>query len=133
MSTAEAMRNVDRELESGIEGVLKQNLNVVSMKQSKVERYVAPDPESDQEQLASASRKAITIRKQQIADTRKGLKATLASLAAARKDAKARHERLMADLAEREAEAKEQAAKDIAAAQKIVSSCEAALEILTAE
>lgn len=136
MSTTEAIRNIDREVAADLERKMAEAFppKVVAMKQQpKVERYVAPDPESDRDRLESSSRKAITIRKQQIADTKKGLKATLASLAAARKDAKARYDRLMADLSEREAEAKERAAQDIAAAQKIVSACEASLEILTAE
>lgn len=133
MSTAQALRNVDRELEAGIEDVLKKNMNVVSIKKSPVSRYVAPDPENEQDRIAAAHRHSITKRKQRISDTKKGLKATLASIAAARKEEKARHEAALANLAEREAEAKAQAARDIEADQKIVSSCEAALEILTAE
>lgn len=129
MSTAQALRNLERDL--GAE--LDRDMNVVALKKSPVSRYVAPDPENEQERLASANRKAITIRKQRIADTKKGLKATLASITAARKEEKARHEAALADLAERETEAKAQAARDIEADQKIVSSCEAALEILTAE
>jgi len=129
MSTAQALRNLERDL--GAE--LDRDMNVVALKKPTVSRYVAPDPENEQERLASANRKAITIRKQRIADTKKGLKATLASIAAARKEEKARHDTALADLAERETEAKAQAARDIEADQKIVSSCEAALEILTAE
>lgn len=129
MSTAQALRNLERDL--GAE--LDRDMNVVALKKPTVSRYVAPDPENEQERLASANRKAITIRKQRIADTKKGLKATLASITAARKEEKARHDAALADLAEREAEAKAQAARDIEADQKIVSSCEAALEILTAE
>lgn len=129
MSTAQALRNLERDL--GAE--LDREMNVVALKKSPVSRYVAPDPENEQERLASANRKAITMRKQRIADTKKGLKATLAGIATARKQEKARHEAALAELAEREAEAKAQAAKDIEADQKIVSSCEAALEILTTE
>lgn len=129
MSTAQALRNLERDL--GAE--LDREMNVVALKKSPVSRYVAPDPENDQDRIAAAHRHSITKRKQRIADTKKGLKATLASITAARKQEKARHEAALAELAEREAEAKAQAAKDIEADQKIVSSCEAALEILTAE
>lgn len=129
MSTAQALRNLERDL--GAE--LDRDMNVVALKKSPVSRYVAPDPENDQDRIAAAHRHSITKRKQRIADTKKGLKATLASITAARKEEKARHEAALTELADREAEAKAQAARDIDADQKIVSSCEAALEILTAE
>lgn len=129
MSTAQALRNLERDL--GAE--LDRDMNVVALKKSPVSRYVAPDPENEQDRIAAAHRHSITKRKQRISDTKKGLKATLASIAAARKEEKARHDAALSDLAERETEAKAQAARDIEADQKIVSSCEAALEILTAE
>lgn len=129
MSTAQALRNLERDL--GAE--LDRDMKVVSLKKSPVSRYVAPDPENEQDRIAAAHRHSITKRKQRISDTKKGLKATLAGIATARKQEKARHEAALAELAEREAEAKAQAAKDIEADQKIVSSCEAALEILTVE
>lgn len=129
MSTAQALRNLERDL--GAE--LDRDMNVVALKKSPVSRYVAPDPENEQERIAAAHRHSITKRKQRIADTRKGLKATLASIAKARKEEKARHDAALADLADREAEAKAQADRDIDADRTIVSSCEAALEILAAE
>lgn len=129
MSTAQALRNLERDL--GAE--LDREMKVVALKKSPISRYVAPDPENEQDRIAAAHRHSITKRKQRISDTKKGLKATLAGIATARKQEKARHEAALVELAEREAEAKAQAAKDIEADQKIVSSCEAALEILTAE
>lgn len=129
MSIAQALRNLERDL--GAE--LDRDMNVVALKEPTVSRYVASDPENEQDRLAAAHRHSIAKRKQRIADTKKNLKATLASIAAARKEEKARHEAALADLAEREIEAKAQAARDIEADQKIVSSCEAALEILMAE
>lgn len=129
MSTAQALRNLERDL--GAE--LDRDMNVVALKKSPVSRYVAPDPENEQDRIAAAHRHSITKRKQRISDTKKGLKATLAGIATARKQEKARHEAALAELADREAEAKAQAARDMDADQKIVSSCEAALEILTAE
>jgi len=133
---SQAMRNVDRELEAEMAQKLAEEFSlekIVSLKKQAVSQYLAPDPEKEQDRIAAAHRHSITKRKQRISDTKKGLKATLASIAAARKEEKARHEAALADLAERETEAKAQAARDIEADQKIVSSCEAALEILTAE
>lgn len=129
MSTAQALRNLERDLGDEMD----RDMNVVALKKSPVSRYVAPDPENEQDRIAAAHRHSITKRKQRISDTKKGLKATLAGIATARKQEKARHEAALAELADREAEAKAQAARDMDADQKIVSSCEAALEILTAD
>lgn len=134
MSTQQAMRNVDRELEDGLGAVLEKNLNVVAMKkQPTVSKYDAPNPEEDMNQIAAVHRQSIMKRTQRISDTKKGLKATLASIAMARKEEKARHDAVLADLVEREAEAKAQASIDIDRDQKVVASNEAALKILTAE
>lgn len=133
MSTAQAMRNVDRELEDGLGAVLEKNLNVVAMKQPKVERYIAPDPEGDMDRLLASSRKAIASRQQRIADTRKGLKATLASLAAQKKQAKAEFDALVANLAAREVEAKAQADKDIKGDEAYIAFCQAGLDAAPAE
>jgi len=89
MSTAQALRNLERDL--GAE--LDRDMNVVALKKSPVSLYVAPDPENEQDRIAAAHRHSITKRKQRISDTKKGLKATLASIAAARKEEKARHVR----------------------------------------
>jgi hypothetical protein len=130
MSTAQALRNLEHEIGEEVDRDLSK---VVALKKQPVSRYVAPDPENEQDRIAAAHRHSITKRKQRIADTKKGLKATLASIAAARKEEKARHEAALAEFVEREAEAKAQAARDIDADQRIVSSCEAALEVLTAD
>lgn len=127
MSTAQALRNL--ELGEDFERDMEEAMhNVVAMKkQPKVERYVAPDPEGDMDRLLTSSRKAIANRQQRIADTKKGLKATLASIAAQKKQAKADFDALMASLAEREVEAKAQAEKDIKGDEAYISVCQAAL------
>lgn len=132
MSTAQALRNLEREIGEELDRDIAPQ-KVVSLKQSKVERYVAPDPEGDMERLIAANRKALVGRQQRISDTKKGLKATLASIAATKKEAKAKHDALMADLAEREAEAKAQAEKDISADQAYIAICQAALDAAPSE
>lgn len=133
MSTAQALRNL--ELGEDFERDMEEAMhNVVAMKkQPKVERYVAPDPEGDMDRLLTSSRKAIANRQQRIADTKKGLKATLASIAAQKKQAKADFDALMASLAEREVEAKAQADKDIKGDEAYISVCQAALSAAPTE
>lgn len=122
MSTEQVLRNLERDLSAELD----RDMNEVS-------HYVTPDPENEQDRIAAAHRHLIAKRKQRITDTERDLRATLASIAAARKEERARHEAALAGLAERETEAKARAARDIEADQKVVSSCEAALKILTAE
>lgn len=129
MSTMQALRNLERDL--GAE--MDRDMKVVAMKRPNVERYVAPDPEGDMDRLLASSRKAIASRKQRIADTKKGLKATLASLAAQKKQAKAEFDALVANLAEREAEAKVQADGDIKGDEAYIAVCQAGLDAAPTE
>lgn len=129
MSTAQALRNLERDIGVAVD----RDMKVVSMKKPAVSKYVAPDPESDTERLIEVTRNAIAVRRKRITQTKKGCKATLASLSAAKKEAKAKFDALMADYAEREAEAKAQADKDVKADEAYIAMCEAALSAAPAE
>lgn len=130
MSTAQALKNLERDMGDEFDRDMSK---VVAMKKPEVSKYVAPDPEGDTEKLIEATRNAISVRRKRITQTKKGCKATLASLSASKKEAKARFEAQMADYAEREAEAKAQADKDVKADEAYIAMCEAALSAAPTE
>ena len=82
------------------------------------------------EQLADVHRREAAVAKQRIADRKRALKADLASLALARKIAKARFETEMAQIAEQEADAKSSAAEAISSDEKLVTYNLGAIELL---
>lgn len=89
------------------------------------------DPEAEIERLGNIMRRAAAKYEQCRADTRKGLKETLAGLTADRKALKAQFDADMAMLREREATAREQAKRDIAAYSDGIASSKAALAALS--
>lgn len=104
---------------------LEDDLKVVSFK--------PVDPETELGRIAKAHRLGVTKYEQRIAETRATMKADVAKLEADRKVEKQRHDAEMAILAERIAEARERADKDMAADQKLAASCRAALDALVRE
>lgn len=130
MNAAEAFANMDRDLGAELERNLSK---VIPLKKSTVSRYVAPDPDGDNDRLIDWMRRQVTARRKAITDTKKGCKATLASLAAAKKEEKAKFDALMAELAEREAEAKAQAENEVKGHEAFIATCEAAIAAVPAE
>ncbi|MES0071880.1 hypothetical protein [Mesorhizobium sp. M0058] len=99
----------------------------------KVVPFHPMDPETELERLAKAHRLGVAKYDQRIADTRKQMKAEVAMLDADRKAEKLRHDAEMAAIAERIAEARAKADKDIAADRRLSASCSAALDALVRE
>lgn len=130
MSTAQALRNLEHEIEAELARDLGQE-KVVSIQRP--QQLATLDPETELDRIASAHRQAIARRQQRISDTKKRLKTTIAGIAADRKAEKARHDAALADLADREAKARELAERDVEADQKMVASSTAALEALISE
>jgi hypothetical protein len=94
---------------------------------------VEAGPEFEVERSIDVHRRIILTRGKRIDATRRGLKETIASLEEDRKFEKRRHEEAMAIFAGRIAEAKDQAARDIAADRKLVAVSRDAIETLSAE
>jgi 1,6-anhydro-N-acetylmuramate kinase len=84
--------------------------------------------EAEMERMADLHRQMVAKHEQRIADTRKGLKGALATLAASTKAEKKRHDDAMAAIAERTAEAREVARCDIETDQKIAAASRAWLK-----
>lgn len=82
------------------------------------------------EELADLHRKQAATCKQRIADTKRSLKAEIATFATARKIAKARLETELARIAEQEAEAKASAAEAIARDEKLAAYNLGAVDLL---
>lgn len=85
-------------------------------------------PEYEAERLADIHRRMVKKHATRIIDTQAGLKAALATLAASAKAEKQRHADAMAQIADRTAEAREVARRDIAADQKVVAKSRAWLK-----
>lgn len=134
MNTQHAVTDADRQFASEVERSLRTTFPAGKVVPFEVATWnKAADPESLVERRATAHLQAIPKSQKCISDTKKGLKATIASIAAARREEKARHAAMLAELAEREADAKKQAKQDIAAYERLVASSQAALEALTAD
>lgn len=86
------------------------------------------NPEAELERLAKAHRGMVAKCSQRISDTRKGLKATLASLEADRRALKAAYDHDTQFIMERIADAKATAERDIEADRRLVAMSKAALE-----
>lgn len=85
-------------------------------------------PEHEAERLADIHRRLVKKHESRLVDTRNGLKAALATLAASAKAERQRHAEAMAQIAERTAEAREVARRDTAADQKVAAKARAFLK-----
>jgi hypothetical protein len=90
--------------------------------------FLASAPEHEAERLADIHRRMVKKHESRLVDTRNGLKAALATLAASAKAERQRHAEAMAQIAERTAEAREVARRDTAADQKVAAKARAFLK-----
>ena len=88
------------------------------------------DPSSEVERLADIHRKGVTKYQRRIGETKKAMRAAIVALEAERKAEKARHEAEIARLAEAILQARETAARDVAADEKLAAASRAALDML---
>lgn len=88
------------------------------------------DPEEDVEHKADVHRKLSARYAQLTADTRKNLKATIASLEGDRRSLKSQYEADMVFVAERIADARADASRQLEALKKLAGSSKAALDVL---
>jgi hypothetical protein len=95
--------------------------------------FDAQQPETEAEALIEVHRRRIDRHGRRIANTRKSLKLAVADLEAKRKALKAKFEADMVDIAERIASARDKAARDIAADQRMLKSSETAASVLMVE
>lgn len=105
-----------------IEAELAEELNVID--------FPGQQKRSTVEELADLHRSQAATCKQRIADTKRELKARLASLSSTRKIAKARYESELALIAEQEAEEKAKAADAIARDEKLAAYNLGAVDLL---
>ncbi len=91
---------------------------------------IKPTHRPDADKLADLHRKEAANCSQRIAGTKRGLKADLATFAAARKAEKARHDAAMLTLSEDEAWAKQRAAEAVAEDERLGRYNKAAIEAL---
>lgn len=96
----------------------------------KVVKFPIRQSLNEMEQLADVHRREASVCKQRIADRKRQLKAELASLAMARKIAKARFENEMAQIAQEEDEVRSGGAEAIARDEKLAAYNLGAIELL---
>lgn len=133
MSTRQALRNLADELGADLEREFSGTGAIVELNPSASKDYQPPAPIVSAEKLGRIQRTAVAKYRQMIADIRKQTTATVASLEADKKTLRRQFDEEMQDLDDRIEEAQRKAAEDVAAAERIVRSAEAALAALDVE
>lgn len=96
----------------------------------KVIPFPKADPASEVERLADIHRNGVTKYQRRIGETKKAMRAAVATLEAERKAEKARHDAEMARIAASIVDVREEAARDVAADEKLAAASRAALDML---
>lgn len=118
------MQDLEKELEQEFGG------KIVPLTGNQLVKTATPDPASELEKLADVHRDSIARRKQRVANRRRDLAATIASLEAQQRQERERHTVELRRLDEALAEARRAGERDVMADLRIIEASQAALKIL---